>query len=50
MQGIDPQRPTHDLRACRLCGTLRHPAQARQGRALTKHLAQHPIPRQQAPQ
>lgn len=33
-------------RDCRLCATLRHPGQAAQGRALTKHLAEHPLPRQ----
>lgn len=38
--------PTHDPRTCNLCGTLRHPAQARQGRQLTKHLAANPFPKQ----
>jgi hypothetical protein len=38
--------PTHNPKACRLCATLRHPAQAAQGRALTRHLAQHPFPKQ----
>jgi hypothetical protein len=41
-----PQQPTHDPRTCQSCGTLRHPAQAKQGRALTKHLAEHPFPQQ----
>ena len=35
----------HTARNCHLCGTLRHPAQAAAGRALTKHLAAHPFPR-----
>lgn len=43
---IDPHKKKHDPRNCTLCGTLRHPAQAAQGRALTKHLAAHPFPRQ----
>lgn len=38
---------THDLRDCKLCAIGRHPAQAAQQRALTKHLKQHPLPRQQ---
>lgn len=33
-------------RDCRLCAVLRHPAQAAQGRALTKHLKTNPLPRQ----
>lgn len=33
-------------RDCPLCATLRHPGQAAQGRALTKHLAANPLPRQ----
>lgn len=50
--GTDPQaqQPTpkhdHTARACHLCSTLRHPAQAKQGRALTRHLTAHPFPRQ----
>ncbi|MFE6194161.1 hypothetical protein [Streptomyces sp. NPDC057838] len=36
----------HDSRACRLCGTLRHPATAKHGRELAEHLAQHPLPQQ----
>lgn len=36
----------HASRDCHLCGTLRHPAQAKSGRALTKHLADNPLPRQ----
>ena len=39
-----PGAPT--ARDCNLCATLRHPAQAKQGRALTKHLAVHPFPKQ----
>lgn len=35
-------------RDCHLCATLRHPAQAKQGRALTAHLAAHPFPKQAA--
>jgi len=51
--GTDPQAPQptpkhdHTARNCHLCATLRHPAQAAQGRALTRHLAQNPLPRQQ---
>ncbi|MGW5616246.1 hypothetical protein [Streptomyces sp. NPDC003877] len=41
-----PQQPAHDSRACNLCGTLRHPAQAAQGRALRHHLAENPFPQQ----
>lgn len=37
----------HTARNCALCATLRHPAQAKQGRALTRRLAQHPFPVQQ---
>jgi hypothetical protein len=41
------QQPTpHTARGCNLCGTLRHPAQAKQGRALTTHLEAHPFPQQ----
>jgi hypothetical protein len=40
--------PTHDPRTCQPCASLRHPAQARAGRALTKHLAANPFPRQTA--
>jgi hypothetical protein len=39
----------HDPRTCQPCASLRHPAQAAQGRALAKYLAAHPFPRQ-APQ
>lgn len=47
--GHDPQHtPAHTSKACALCGTLRHPAQAAQGRKLTKHLAANPFPRQAA--
>ncbi len=45
------QQPTpHTARDCNLCGVLRHPAQAAQGRALTAHLAAHPFPQQGAGQ
>jgi hypothetical protein len=40
--------PPHTSRDCRLCGIYRHPAQAKQGRALQAHLAAHPFPRQAA--
>lgn len=51
MQGIQPQphQPTptqHTARDCQLCGCLRHPARAAQGRALTAHLTARPFPRQ----
>lgn len=36
----------HIPRTCPLCAFLRHPAQAAQGRALTKHLAVAPFPKQ----
>lgn len=36
----------HDPRTCRLCASLRHPGMARDGRALTAHLAEQPFPRQ----
>lgn len=38
--------PTHNPKTCNLCASLRHPAQAKDGRALTKHLAANPLPRQ----
>ena len=42
-----PEQPTpHTARTCTLCASLRHPAQAAQGRALTAHLAANPLPRQ----
>lgn len=45
----DPKpTPTHDPRTCFLCGTLRHPAQARQGRTLQRYLAVFPLPKQGA--
>jgi len=44
----DHGSPKHDPRNCVLCGTLRHPAVAAQGRALTKHLKAHPFPKQGA--
>lgn len=40
------QHPKHDPRACNLCASLRHPAQAANGRALRKHLAERPFPQQ----
>jgi len=40
--------PTHNPKTCHLCATLRHPAQAKNGRALTKHLAADPFPVQAA--
>jgi hypothetical protein len=45
---IDPQPQKHDPHTCNPCSSLRHPAQAAQGRALTHHLAQHPFPQQAA--
>ncbi len=36
----------HNPRACNLCTSLRHPGQAAEGRALTKHLKANPLPRQ----
>lgn len=36
----------HNPRRCRLCASLRHPATAHEGRALTAHLAEHPFPKQ----
>ncbi|MDL5205112.1 hypothetical protein [Streptomyces sp. ALI-76-A] len=44
----DHQHPKHDPRTCNLCSSLRHPAQAAQGRALAKHLAANPFPQQGA--
>lgn len=45
------QPPTpHAARACNLCSSLRHPAQAAQGRVLTAHLAENPFPQQGAGQ
>jgi len=43
-----PQRPTppHNPRTCQPCSFLRHPAQAKAGRALAKQLAANPFPRQ----
>lgn len=38
--------PKHDPKTCQLCSCLRHPAQAKAGRALAKHLATNPFPRQ----
>ncbi|MFM9643582.1 hypothetical protein [Streptomyces turgidiscabies] len=37
---------SHNPRTCPLCASLRHPAQAKNGRALAKHLAQQPLPQQ----
>jgi hypothetical protein len=39
--------PGHDPRTSNPCSVLRHPAQAKQGRALARHLAEHPFPTQQ---
>ncbi|MFJ9628069.1 hypothetical protein ACIRU8_10295 [Streptomyces sp. NPDC101175] len=36
----------HNPRTCRLCASLRHPGQAKQGRDLTAHLADQPLPQQ----
>lgn len=36
----------HTARTCRACAMLRHPLYAAQGRALTDHLAKHPLPQQ----
>ncbi|MBN0043102.1 hypothetical protein JS756_03025 [Streptomyces actuosus] len=36
----------HNPRDCRLCASLRHPGTAREGRALARHLAEHPFPKQ----
>lgn len=44
--GQQPQK--HDPRACNACSSLRHPALAAQGRALTKYLVVFPFPRQAA--
>jgi hypothetical protein len=43
----DQHSHPHDPRTCHLCGVLRHPAQAKQGRELTRHLAEQPLPLQQ---
>ncbi|MFI0268587.1 hypothetical protein [Streptomyces luteogriseus] len=40
-------RTDHNRKTCHLCSVLRHPAQAAKGRALTKHLTEHPLPVQQ---
>ncbi|MER5715746.1 hypothetical protein [Streptomyces sp. NPDC002132] len=48
MERTDTQPPKHDPRTCQLCASLRHPAQARAGRALAQHLAAHPFPQQGA--
>jgi hypothetical protein len=45
-ESTTPQPPKHDPRACHLCASLRHPGQAAQGRALAKHLAANPFPKQ----
>lgn len=44
------EKSKHDPRTCRLCGTLRHPATAKAGRALQAHLKANPLPRQQVTQ
>lgn len=36
----------HNPRTCQLCASLRHPATAKEGRALKKHLDAHPLPQQ----
>ncbi|MFE4697262.1 hypothetical protein ACFRIC_09230 [Streptomyces sp. NPDC056738] len=36
----------HNPRDCHLCASLHHPGLAKQGRALTAHLAEHPLPKQ----
>lgn len=41
-----PQPSAHNPRTCPSCSSLRHPGLAAQGRALRKHLAAHPLPRQ----
>lgn len=41
---------THDPKKCPLCSTLRHPAQAVDGRNLAEHLAKHPMPKQKKEQ
>lgn len=41
----DQPTPKHDPRTCNLCSSLRHPGLAKQGRALTQHLAANPFPR-----
>lgn len=38
----------HDPKSCQLCSTLRHPAQAKQGRALARHLKDTPLPQQKS--
>ncbi|MFC9847771.1 hypothetical protein ACFWFF_01475 [Streptomyces sp. NPDC060223] len=50
--GTDQPTPRHSpdactARECHLCAFLRHPAQAKAGRALTKYLKTNPLPRQQ---
>lgn len=37
----------HNPRTCQLCTSLRHPATAKDGRALAKHLKANPLPQQQ---
>ena len=46
MKRTDQQHPKHDPRTCGLCATLRHAAQAAQGRSLRRYLAANPLPRQ----
>ena len=48
MERTDQQPPKHDPRTCNNCASLRHPALAAQGRALTKHLKTNPLPLQAA--
>jgi len=40
------QPSPHNPRTCPQCRSLTHPAQARAGRALTRHLTEHPFPGQ----
>ncbi|MCX5601592.1 hypothetical protein OOK29_25920 [Streptomyces phaeochromogenes] len=44
----NPTPGKHNPRACHLCSSLQHPAQAKDGRALTRHLATSPFPTQGA--
>lgn len=39
-------QPKHDPRDFNRCAELRHPTRAKEGRALRKHLAAKPFPRQ----
>lgn len=46
MKRTDQHPSPHDPKSCALCGSLRHPGTAVQGRALAAHLAKNPLPRQ----